>query len=123
MGLQHPEGVDAPPRAAPPRWWPQVQPVEEGALEDALEVEEEAHPPPPTQAQEDAPALQVNAPTRPTMPCAIMAAGRLLAARASRNDGCRRCRSLLGYAAATCALYKYSRCRADVLCVYDSGAM
>merc|ERR1712216_332893 len=61
MGLQHPEGVDAPPRAAPPRWWPQVQPVEEGALEDALEVEEEAHPPPPAQAQEDAPALQVSA--------------------------------------------------------------
>merc|ERR1712146_486918 len=61
LGLQHPEGVDAPPRAAPPRWWPQVQPVEEGALEDALEVEEEAHPPPPAQAQEDAPALQVSA--------------------------------------------------------------
>ena len=36
--------------AAPPWWWTQVQPVEEGALEDALEVEEEAHPPSSAQA-------------------------------------------------------------------------
>jgi len=34
--------------------------LEEGSLQDALEVEEEAHSPPPAQAQEDAPALQVS---------------------------------------------------------------
>jgi hypothetical protein len=52
--------VDAPPGAPPPWRRPQVQPVEEGPLEDALEVEEEAHAPPPAQAQEDAPALEVD---------------------------------------------------------------
>ena len=53
--------VHAAPGAAPPRrHGPQVQPVEEGDLEDALEVEEEAHPPPPAQAQEDARALEVD---------------------------------------------------------------
>ena len=56
-----PRRVDAAPCAAPARWYgPQVQPVEESALEDALEVEEEAHPPPPAQAQEDARALEVD---------------------------------------------------------------
>eukprot|EP00965_Chrysotila_dentata_P171123 5647362-Pleurochrysis_carterae.AAC.3 len=49
--------VNAPPRAAPSWWWPQVQSMEEGALEDALEVEEEEDSPPPAQAQEDASAL------------------------------------------------------------------
>merc|ERR1712182_194511 len=42
------------------RGGPQVQPLEEGPLQDALEVEEKAHPPPPAQAQEDALALQVD---------------------------------------------------------------
>jgi large subunit ribosomal protein L40e len=53
--------VDPAPGAAPARRWAQVQPMEEGALEDALEVEEEEDPPPSAQAQEDAPALQVDA--------------------------------------------------------------
>ena len=52
--------VDPSPGAAPARRWPQVQPLEKGPLQDALEVEEEAHAPPSAQAQEDAPALQVN---------------------------------------------------------------
>ena len=43
--------VDPPPGAAPSWWWAQVQPLEESALQDALEVEEEAHPPPAAQAQ------------------------------------------------------------------------
>jgi len=34
--------------------------LEEGALQDALEVEEEAHQAPSAQAQEDAPAFQVS---------------------------------------------------------------
>jgi len=56
--------VDPPPGAAPAWWWPQVQPLEKGPLQDALEVEEEAHAPPPAQAQEDAPALQVKRPSQ-----------------------------------------------------------
>ena len=52
-----PHRVDASPRPPPPWWYgPQVQPLEEGSLEDALEVEEEAPPPPPTQAQVRRPA-------------------------------------------------------------------
>merc|ERR1712228_639427 len=58
--LQHPERVHAPPGfAASRRHGPQVQPMEEGPLEDALEVEEEEDPSSSAEAQEDAPALQV----------------------------------------------------------------
>merc|ERR1712086_32743 len=60
-GLQHPEGVDPPPCASPRRSWrTQVQSLEEVHSEDALEVEEEEDASPPTRAQEDASALQVN---------------------------------------------------------------
>merc|ERR1712085_183723 len=59
LGLQHPEGVDPPPGAPPARRWAQVQSLEEGPLEDALEVEEKAYPPPAAQASQDASALQV----------------------------------------------------------------
>merc|ERR1712166_357206 len=41
-------------------WRTQVQSLEEVHSEDALEVEEEEDASPPTQAQEDASALQVN---------------------------------------------------------------
>merc|ERR1711974_106569 len=37
----------------------QVQPVQEGAVHVSLEVEEEAHPPPAEEAQEDAAAVEV----------------------------------------------------------------
>jgi large subunit ribosomal protein L40e len=69
--------VDAAPCAAPSRRWPQVQPLEEGPLEDALEVEEEAHAPPPAQAQEDAPALQVSAPSPARAPGTLQPRGRV----------------------------------------------
>merc|ERR1712085_53337 len=45
--------------APPARRWAQVQSLEEGPLEDALEVEEKAYPPPAAQASQDASALQV----------------------------------------------------------------